>query len=121
MISVSPKHRVFIAINPIDFRCGIDGIVKICRNQYHQNPMNGHYFIFRNKRKTDIKLLYYDSQGFCLFQKRLSQGCFRNWPTAASPMLTLTPSQLQVLMHNGNPATVESIGEWRAIIDDAPT
>ena len=120
MISVSPKHRVFIAIHPIDFRCGIDGIVKICRRQYQQDPMSGHYFIFRNKRKTDIKLLYYDAQGFCLFQKRLSKGRFNGWPTAASPMLRLTPSQLQVLIHNGNPAAVTVDTEWRSIIDEPP-
>jgi len=119
MISVSPKHRVFIAINPIDFRCGIDGLVKVCQQQYQQNPMSGHYFIFRNKRKTSIKLLYYDAQGFCLFQKRLSQGRFNSWPTAPSPMLTLTPSQLQVLIHNGDPASVKADAPWRCVMDEA--
>ena len=119
MISVSPKHRIFIAINPIDFRCGINGIVKICRNKYQQNPMSGHYFIFRNKRKTDIKLLYYDSQGFCLLQKRLSKGRFVGWPTAASPMLTLTPAQLQVLINNGDPSAVNTNAQWRSVIDES--
>jgi transposase len=120
VITVSPKHRIFIAIQPIDFRYGIDGIVKICRNKHSQDPMSGHYFIFRNKRKTDIKLLYYDSQGFCLFQKRLSKGRFNAWPTAASPMLTLTPSQLHVLIHNGDPAAVKADNTWRPIIDESP-
>ena len=117
MISVSPKHRIFIAINPIDFRCGIYGIVKLCRYQYQQDPMSGHYFIFRNKRKTAIKLLYYDSQGYCLFHKRLSSGGFNSWPAATSPMLTLTPAQLQVLLHNGDPSAVTVDSEWRSIID----
>ena len=117
MISVSPKHRIFIAIHPIDFRCGIYGIVKLCRNQYQQDPMSGHYFMFRNKRKTAIKLLYYDSQGYCLFHKRLSAGYFNSWPAATSPMLTLTPAQLQVLLHNGDPSAVTVDPEWRSIID----
>ncbi len=84
MISASPKHKVFLAIDPIDFRKGIDSISSLCRNKYHQSPQDGHYFIFRNKRKTDIKLIYYDSQGYCLFQKRLSTGKFKYWPTACA-------------------------------------
>ena len=74
MMTVSPKHRVFLAVQPIDFRQGIQGISSLCKNKLRQDPMTGHYFIFRNKRKTDIKILFYDAQGFCLFQKRLSSG-----------------------------------------------
>lgn len=99
MISVSPKHRIFLAISPIDFRCGIDAIARHCREQFQQDPLQGHYFIFRNKQKTSIKLLYYDTQGYCLLQKRLSTGKFMHWPSAETRAVTLTPVQLQVLLH----------------------
>lgn len=115
MIAISPKHRVFLAIEPIDFRKGIDGIVRLCQYQYHQNPQSGHYFFFRNKRKTDIKLLYYDSQGYCLFQKRLSTGRFIHWPTSTSPAVSLTPAQVQVLLFNGNPSNTHEAEVWRSI------
>ena len=69
--------------------------------------MNGHYFIFHNRRKTDIKLLYYDSQGFCLLQKRLSSGKFSHWPEGPNPLVTLSSEQLQVLLNNGDPTTVK--------------
>jgi transposase len=115
MISVSAKHRIFLAIEPIDFRKGIDSIARLCQHQFHQDPMTGHYFIFRNKRKTDIKLLYYDSQGFCLYQKRLSTGRFRYWPTADNPLITLTPAQLQVLLYNGDPQATQECRPWRPI------
>lgn len=117
MISVSPKHRIYLAINPIDFRKGIHGIQKICRNQFMQDPMSGHYFIFRNKSKTDIKLLYYDSQGFCLFQKRLSTGRFMHWPTATTSLITLTSAQLQVLIYNGDPQNTQDGVPWKPLID----
>jgi transposase len=115
MISVSPKHRVFLSIEPIDFRKGIDGIARLCKQKFHQNPMTGHYFIFRNKRKTDIKLLYYDSQGFCLFQKRLSTGRYTFWPSVSTPLVTLTSAQLQVLLYNGDPSKTEEGVPWRPI------
>ena len=82
MMHVSPKHRIFLAIAPIDFRKGINAISRLCQQKLDQDPLCGHYFIFRNRRKTDIKLLYYDSQGYCLFQKRLSTGRFTHWPRA---------------------------------------
>jgi len=119
MISVSPKHRIFLAVQPINFKNGIDGIVRLCQFQFQQDPMSGHYFIFRNKRKTDIKLLYYDSQGFCLLQKRLSTGRFMSWPTAPHQLLTLTSTQLQVLLYNGNPDSVQEGELWRPLINDS--
>ena len=115
MISVSPKHFIFLAIEAIDFRKGIHSISRLCQNKFHQNPMNGHYFIFRNKRQTDIKLLYYDSQGFCLFHKRLSTGRFNYWPKVDSPLISLTPPQLQVLIYNGDPQHTQDGIPWRAI------
>lgn len=115
MISVSAKHRIFIAIDPIDFRKGIDGLARFCQYHFEQDPMNGHYFIFCNRRKTAIKILYYDSQGYCLIQKRLSRGRFTFWPQGNDPALLLTPAQLQVLLSNGNPANTQEVSAWRAI------
>ena len=112
MLSVSPKHRIFLAIAPIDFRKGINSIASLCQHQLRLEPKLGHYFIFRNRRKTDIKILYYDSQGFCLFQKRLSTGRFKYWPTADNPLVTLTPAQLQVLLYNGDPKQTQESEPW---------
>jgi len=115
MINVSPKHRIFLAIKPIDFRKGIDAIARLCHAQLKLDPLSGHYFVFRNKRKTDIKLLYYDSQGFCLLQKRLSSGRFKHWPLSSTALITLTPAQLQVLVYNGDPHHTKEEPPWRAI------
>lgn len=104
MITVSPNHRIFLAIAPVDFRKGLDALTRLCQSRFGQDLLDeGHYFIFRNRRKTDIKMLYHDKQGGCLFQKRLDKGRFTHWPTAENPTVTLTPVQLQVLLSNGNP------------------
>ncbi len=118
MISVSPKHRIFLCIAPIDFRKGLNSIARLCLCQLRQDPLQGHYFIFRNRRKTDIKLLYYDAQGFCLFQKRLSTGRFEHWPTADNPLVSLTPTQLHVLLSNGNPGAVHEMAAWHSVVND---
>jgi transposase len=118
MLSVTPKHKVYLAVQAVDFRRGIDGLSALCRHQFAQDPFSGHYFIFRNRRASMIKILIYDSQGFCLFQKRLSKGTFRHWPKSSTSVITLNSTQLQVLLQNGNPAVVNIESPWRLIADE---
>lgn len=115
MLAVSAKHKVFVAVQAIDFRCGIEAISALCKNQLALDPFNGHYFIFRNRKATAIKLLFYDSQGFWLCHKRLSKGSFRHWPKTHRAIVYLNNAELQVLLHNGNPAYVECAPPWRLI------
>ncbi len=117
MLQITAKHRIFIAVDPIDFRSGIDGIAAICRRQFQLDPMSGHYFLFRNRRGTSIKVLAYDSQGFWLCQKRLSKGKFKHWPNVDASMLYLDSSQMQVLLQNGDPTLVKAGTPWRRIDD----
>lgn len=116
MMTASPKHRIFLAVDPIDFRQGIPRIAGLCQQQFQQDPFSGHYFIFRNKRCTDIKIFYYDSQGFCLFQKRLSTGRFQNWPKEVTTLVSLTPAQLQVLLYNGDPSVARTAPAWQTLV-----
>ena len=91
----------------------MDAIARLCQQKFHQDPTSGPYFIFRNKRKTDIKLLYYDGQGQCLMQKRLSTGRFNYWPTNPHELISLTPIQIQVLIENGDPGSVNTAVPWK--------
>jgi transposase len=61
---------------PADFRCGIDGLMRLCREQLEADPFCGAVYVFRNRRWTAVKLLVYDGQGFWLCHKRLSAGRF---------------------------------------------
>jgi transposase len=58
----------------IDMRNGFDGLAGIVRNHLKQNPVSGDVFIFLNRSRTHIKLLYWDGDGFALFYKRLERG-----------------------------------------------
>ena len=80
MIQITPQMRILVAVEPCDFRKGIDGLGGICRKVLEQDPHSGCVFVFRNRRATAVKILIYDGQGFWLCQKRLSKGRFRWWP-----------------------------------------
>jgi transposase len=115
MLQVTPKHRVFLGVQAIDFRQGIDAIAALCRKQFQQDPMTGHFFVFRNRKATALKILVYDGQGYFLGHKRLSRGSFQHWPKSAYSLLTLDAAQLQVLFYNGDPSSVQSAPVWKHI------
>lgn len=66
MIQITPQMRVLVAIDPVDFRRGIDGLSHVCRAVLSEDPMTGTMFVFRSRAAKSIKLLVYDTQGFWL-------------------------------------------------------
>jgi transposase len=116
MIQITPQMRILVAVEPVDFRKGIDGLARVCKEALRQDPFNGWVFVFRNRSATALKVLVYDGQGFWLCQKRLSSGRFRWWPTSAKEAArTLAAHQLQVLFSAGNPEAVQAAPVWRAV------
>ena len=74
MIGFSSNLRYFLCCDPVDMRNGFDGLAGIVRNQLKKDSISGDMFIFLNKNRTHIKLLYWDGDGFALFYKRLEKG-----------------------------------------------
>jgi len=126
MLQVTPQMKVLVAVEPVDFRRGIDGLAAVCKASLGQDPFAGTVFVFRNRRATAIKVLVYDGQGFWLCQKRLSEGRFRWWPQPAASSATadqataaLAAHQLTVLFSAGNPNRTAAAPEWRSVTPKA--
>ncbi len=116
MLQITPQMRVLVAVDPVDFRKGIDGLGGLCRGYLRQDPFSGCVFVFRNRRGTAIKLLVYDGQGFWLCQKRLSKGRFRWWPeSAADAVRELEARELQLVLWNGDPQQAAMAPMWRQL------
>ncbi len=118
MIQLTPQMRILVAIEPADFRKGIDGMAKVCKEALGQDPFGGTVFVFRNRRATAVKILVYDGQGFWLCHKRLSSGRFRWWPVRgcrSEVAKRLAAHQLQVLLSAGNPAGAQGAPDWRPV------
>jgi transposase len=116
MIQVTPQMRVLVGIEAVDFRRGIDGIARVCREALQADPFSGAAFVFRNRRATAVKLLVYDGQGFWLCHKRLSKGKFRCWPAANGSAATAVQAhELQVLLFGGDPGATAAAPVWRSV------
>jgi len=116
MIALTPQMRILLAVEPVDFRKGIDGLAQVCRARLQADPLSGTVFVFASRRRTALKILVYDGQGFWLCQKRLSQGRFGWWPpTGENPSHSLEIHQLQVLFWNGDPSRNGTAPLWRRL------
>ena len=123
MLQITPQMKILVALEPADFRKGIDGLARLCKDALKQDPFTGSIFVFRNRRRTAIKVLVYDGQGFWLCHKRLSEGRFRWWPSAAgkhagarnATTRTLAAHQLSVLFCAGNPDRTAAAPDWRPV------
>jgi transposase len=114
MIQLAPQMRILVAVEPADFRKGIDGLAKLAREELEEDPCSGRLFVFRNRRGTAVKILVYDGQGFWLCQKRLSQGRFRFWPTGKT-VRGLESHELQVLLSGGDFEAAPGAPPWRRV------
>ena len=117
MLQITPQMKILVAIAPADFRKGIDGLVRLCKDSLGQDPFAGAVFVFRNRRRTAIKVLVYDGQGFWLCHKRLSTGRFPCWPSSPDDTNTrvLAAHQLSVLFSAGNPDRTDAAPDWRPV------
>ena len=79
MKSVADFSDVYLHRDPVDFRKSINGLSIIVEQQMQLSPFDNAIFVFANKRKDKLKVLYWDNSGFCLWYKRLEKDKFK-WP-----------------------------------------
>lgn len=115
MIQITPHMRILVAVDPIDFRAGIDGLVALCRQRLAADPFSGGVFVFSNRRRSAIKILTYDGGGFWMCQKRLSSGHLAYWPDGVGPASALEACELQVLLMGGDPTQANVPVPWRRL------
>lgn len=117
MIQIPAQASVFVMHEPVSFHKGIDAMAAVARVVLDKEPMSGAIFVFRNRGRHMLRILFYDGGGFWLCTRRLSKGKFSIWPTSdgtlpCSPMLA---RDLQVLIWGGDPSSCSFPSLWRKI------
>lgn len=99
MLSFAGSLRVFVALDPCDMRKGFSGLHAIVTERLGEQPRDGALFVFCNRRRNRLKILFWDRTGLWICSKRLEEGTF-SWPQpaeAGQSKLNLTPEALSLL------------------------
>ena len=97
MFYPSASVQVYIAPGVTDMRKAINGLSLLVSDQMELDPLSGHLFAFCNRKRDMVKILYWDRNGFCLWQKRLEQDRFR-WPDTPEDVLNVQGHELSWLL-----------------------
>jgi transposase len=97
MLNAGPATKVYLACGVTDMRKSYDGLYSMVVGSLGSDPLSGHLFVFCNRRRDRIKILFWDGGGLWVCAKRLEKGTF-HWPEAAEPSVELTQAQLNLLL-----------------------
>ncbi len=98
MFSFPHQTKVYLAVGPVDMRKSFNGLWVEASERLKEDPFSGALFVFANKRRDRIKILYWDGSGVWVFAKRLEKGCF-TWPKGSdTSKLSLNPQSLGMLL-----------------------
>ena len=102
MIALAPQIRVFLYRRPTDMRKSFHGLVGLTESVLKQDPLSGHLFVFINRRRDRIKVLYWGGTGFCIWYHQLEKGSFQ-LPDAAKlderEGIEISASQLSLILN----------------------
>lgn len=77
MLSLPSGVRLFVATTPTDLRKSYDGLSALVQSEFEMSSTSGDLFIFLNRRATQVRILFWDRDGYCVLMKRLERGTFR--------------------------------------------
>ena len=113
MWSPSRAVQIWLYRQPVDLRKSFDGLSALAKHQLAEDPLSGAVFVFVNRRRTQMRCLYFDGDGYCLWSKRLEHGRFQvRWSSAEKVALDM--STLRLLVEGIEPESVRRFKRYRA-------
>ena len=97
MLTLTPAMRIFVAVAPVDLRRGYDGLSAHVQTVLERQVVGGGLFVFTNRRRNRLRLLWWDGSGLWIATKRLEANCF-SWPSGEGASVGLRPEQLSALI-----------------------
>jgi transposase len=94
--------EVYVCLEPVDFRKGINGLSVLVESELSMNPFSTRLFVFINRSRDKIKILYWEHNGFCMWQKRLEKERFHWLNMTNNTVKTITGQQLNWLLSGYN-------------------
>ena len=114
MLSPTAHVQIYIAVDAVDMRKGFDGLAAGVRQQLRREPMSGELFVFLNRHRDRVKILYWDRSGWVIFYKRLERGSFKlpARPEPGQRALQLDAAELALLLEGIDLADAKRRPRW---------
>jgi transposase len=115
MLTLPPSVKIFVATSPVDGRKSFDGLSSLVHATFGQDPLSGHLFVFLNRRRTQVRVLFFDRTGYCIFSKRLEAGTFRlvREATATGEHIVVDAGELALMLEGIDLAGARQRKRWR--------
>jgi transposase len=97
MLGLGAATRVFVATGATDMRLGFDGLYALVVGQLKEDPRTGHLFLFSNKRRDRMKVLFFDGNSLWVCARRMEKGRM-HWPSSAEGRVQLTREEFALLI-----------------------
>jgi transposase len=98
MLNLPAQNKIFLCTAPVDLRKSFDGLCGLVQSVFQANVLDGHLFLFVNKRRDRIKALYWDRDGLVIWYKRLEEGCFEMPLANGAAHVTLDATELAMVL-----------------------
>jgi transposase len=124
MPPISAHTKVFLARNATDMRMSFHGLITLTEAVLRKDPTSGHLFVFLNRRRDMIKVLYWDGSGFCIWYKRLERGTFQAPPVGPGDVgngIEVSAAQLSLILEGIELTSVKQRLRFRRSPPETPS
>jgi transposase len=97
MLGLGAATRIYVATGKTDMRLGFDGLYGLVIGQWQENPQSGHLFLFSNKRRDRMKILFFDGNSLWVCARRMEQGRL-HWPVSEDGRVQLSREEFALLI-----------------------
>lgn len=122
MLTLPPSVKIFVAAAAVDGRKSFDGLSSMVHATFGVDPLSGHLFVFLNRRRTQVRVLFFDRTGYCIVSKRLERGTFRLVRAAAEGIehVAIDAGELALMLEGIDLAGATLRKRWRpTAVEDA--
>lgn len=116
MLTLPSAVRVFAAASPTDLRKSFDGLSLLVAGRFGQDILRGDLFVFFNRRRTQVRVLFWDRTGHCIVAKKLARGTFHfehREDAAAGPCVEMEAAELSLILEGIDVASAKRHLRWR--------
>src|SRR5437867_3236238 len=116
MLTLPPSVKIYVAASPVDCHKSFDGLSSMVESVFGADPLNGHLFVFLNRRGDQMRILFFDRTGYCIVSKRLERGTFRmvRRPSDGSQHVEVDAAELALMLEGIELEGAKRRKRWRA-------